>query len=152
RARSARPGGEGTSNADREVGCGLHQDRGAEVSVVTRAGPYHILGGHINRDKQTSNGVVAVPLCNFAAQIVEDVMLDNGVETTRVWMIEGRLCTGEELPSIRVPAQRFASMAWVAEQWGVGAVVHAGQATKDYLREAIQRLSPRAVRRRVYTH
>ena len=43
-------------------------------------------------------------------------------------------------------------MAWVTEHWGLRAVVRAGQSTRDYLREAIQVLSPRAQSRHVFTH
>ena len=43
-------------------------------------------------------------------------------------------------------------MTWVAEHWGLRAIVHAGPGTKDYLREAIQRLSPDARARHVFTH
>jgi DNA polymerase-1 len=93
-----------------------------------------------------------VPLCNFVARIVEEAVLDDGVQTTREWVIEGRLSNGDELPIVRVPVQRFPSMSWVSEQWGVRAIVYAGQATRDYLREAIQHFSPKAVQHRVYIH
>src|SRR3989442_7321749 len=43
-------------------------------------------------------------------------------------------------------------MTWVAERWGLRAVVGAGFATRDQLREAIQRLSPAARQRHVFTH
>lgn len=56
------------------------------------------------------------------------------------------------LRAVRVPAARFAGMAWVTESWGLRAVIRAGQATRDYLREAIQRLSPATRERRVFTH
>ena len=43
-------------------------------------------------------------------------------------------------------------MNWVTDNWGLRAVVRAGQATKDYLREAIQEFSREAQRRSVFTH
>jgi hypothetical protein len=43
-------------------------------------------------------------------------------------------------------------MTWVTEHWGLRAVVRAGHSTRDQLREAIQRLSPDAKRRQVFTH
>src|SRR5262249_46734273 len=92
--------------------------------------------GSIHRWKQTTNGPVIMPLCNFTARIREEVILDDGVETTRAWVVEGKLADGGALPPIRVPVQRFPSMTWVLEQWGLRAVVHAGQANRDYLREA----------------
>jgi hypothetical protein len=92
------------------------------------------------------------PLCNFAAEITEEVTLDNGVETSKVFVINGTLATGERLPTIRVPASRFAAMSWVPEQWGARAIVNAGPSIKDSLRAAIQRLSRRTIPRRVFTH
>jgi hypothetical protein len=56
------------------------------------------------------------------------------------------------LPSVRVPAAKFGGMTWVADQWGLGAIVNAGFSTRDQLREAIQRMSPSPRQRRVYTH
>ncbi len=113
---------------------------------------YRIEQGRICRVKQTPHGPVVEALCNFTATVAEEVLLDDGVETTRAFMIEGHLDTGEPLPAVRIPAPRFGGMTWVVEHWGLRAVVRAGQTTRDYLREAIQRLSPAARERRVFTH
>jgi hypothetical protein len=102
--------------------------------------------------KQTKEGPITEPLCNFAAQVKEEIILDDGVETNRVFLIEGSLQAGAPLPAVRVPAARFGGMNWITEQWGLRAVLRAGQANRDYLREAIQRLSPNAKSRRVFTH
>jgi hypothetical protein len=91
-------------------------------------------------------------LCNFTASVDEEVILDDGVEITRAFRVSGRLACGEALPPARVTASRFADMKWVTEWWGLRAVVRAGLATRDCLREAIQRLSPDAPQRRVFTH
>ncbi len=113
---------------------------------------YVVDGGRICRKRETKDGPVVDPLANFAATVSEEVIQDDGAETTRAFVIQGRLETGEPLPPARVPAARFAGMSWVTEHWGLRAVVRAGQTTKDYLREAIQRLSPDAPQRRVFTH
>ncbi len=116
------------------------------------SGPYLMEGGRICRVKQTKDGPVIEPLCNFTARVTEEVIQDDGLETTRAFVIAGQLDTGKVLPQARVAASRFASMSWVPEHWGLRAVVRAGQTTRDYLREAIQRLSPDALQRRVFTH
>ncbi len=116
------------------------------------AGPYRVEDGRIVREKQTQHGTITDPLCNFTATVTEEVVLDDGVESTRAFILGGRLDSGETLPGVRVPASRFTTMNWVTESWGLRAVVRAGQATRDYLREAIQRLSPKARERRVFTH
>ncbi len=115
-------------------------------------GPYRIEGGCICRVRRTEHGDLLEPLCNFTAQVREELILDDGAEETRVFLVDGRLETGEILQAARVPASRFGGMSWVTESWGIRAIVRAGLATKDALREAIQRLSPTASRRLVYVH
>lgn len=115
-------------------------------------GPYAIEGGKIAWRKQLRDGVVSVPLCNFSARIVKEVLVDDGAEQRLSFLIEGRLATGEPLPRVAVPAERFASMSWVVEAWGSRAVVSAGQGAKDRLREALQVLSGDVPRRTVYGH
>jgi hypothetical protein len=48
----------------------------------------------VDRDGNRS----AHPLCNFTAEIVDEVTLDDGVEETRSFTIAGRLARGEPLP------------------------------------------------------
>src|SRR5262249_44618865 len=90
--------------------------------TVTRR-HYVVQGGRICLRKQTRDGVVVVPLANFTARIVEEVVLDNGAEVTRAYVVEGKLADGDALPRIQVPAQRFASLAFAPEQWGARAIV-----------------------------
>jgi hypothetical protein len=119
---------------------------------IDPAGPYLARGGRLCRRRQTRDGEVIDPLCNFVAKVTEELVLDDGAETTRAFMLEGQLDNNGRLPAIRVPAARFAGMGWVTESWGLRAVVRARSTTRDYLREAIQTLSPAAVSRHVFTH
>ena len=119
----------------------------------TNAYPYGVEDGRIVRYRQTKDAVIVDCLCNFDAQIQEEIILDDGAEPTRAFVIAGRLDGGgASLPAARIPATRFNTMSWVTESWGMRAVVRAGNGTKDYLREAIQRLSPEARTRHIYTH
>ncbi|MBX5464324.1 MAG: DUF927 domain-containing protein [Clostridia bacterium] len=113
------------------------------------AGQYVEQDGCIAR---IGDGGEARPLCNFTARIVAEEVRDDGAERKVHFALEGRLQTGEPLPRVTIPAERFASMGWVAAEWGNRAVVYAGQATRDHLRAAIQLLSREAKRREVYTH
>lgn len=122
------------------------------VRLSADPGPYRIDAGRICIRKNTNQGVILNPLCNFVAQISEEIVLDDGAETARAFILSGTLSSGEHLPPARVPASRFGGMSWVADHWGVGAVVNAGFSTRDQLREAIQRLSPDPRRRRIFTH
>jgi Domain of unknown function (DUF3854) len=123
-----------------------------ERAELRDAGPYRVEDGRICREKATRDGPITEPLCNFAATVAEELILDDGAEPTRAFVVEGRLETGEPLPAARVPASRFAGLNWVTDHWGLRAVVRAGLSTRDCLREAIQRLSPEARRRHVFTH
>jgi hypothetical protein len=113
--------------------------------------PYIVEDGCICWRKHTKEGPVTVPLCNFTARVIRDVLKDDGLEPVRVFEITGRLASGKALPVLAVPAERFFSMSWVA-QWGVDAVISAGMGAKDRLREAIQLASKGARQERVYTH
>ncbi|TAN53739.1 MAG: hypothetical protein EPN21_00645, partial [Methylococcaceae bacterium] len=93
-----------------------------------------------------------VSLCNFVARIVEQVIHDNGEVQEMTLALEGRLNTGQALPRIDVTAASFAGLAWVTQQWGCGAIIYAGTATKDHLRVALQELSGEVPRRTVYSH
>ncbi len=57
--------------------------------------PYSIADGRICREKNTRDGVITEPLCNFTAIATEEVLFDDGVETTRAFVIGGRLDTSE---------------------------------------------------------
>ena len=113
---------------------------------------YCLEAGRICWVKQTDNGPVEVPLCNFIAQVTEDILKDNGHETSRAFKVSGTLGNGQHLMPIEVPASGFNSLNWVTSEWGLRAIVTAGQTYKDRLREAIQLLSVDARQKTIYTH
>jgi len=114
--------------------------------------PYLVDSGRLSIVRQTREGPVIEPLCNFAARVTEEIAMDDGVQVSHTFVVEGTLDNGRPLPAVRVPADRFSTMAWVPNQWGLHAVPRAGMATKDRLREAIQRFSGGAAKRHVFTH
>jgi hypothetical protein len=92
------------------------QERGAISSNGSSAagafdstGPYRIEGGRIVKVRQTKEGPITEPLCNFTAEVTEEILLDDGAEATRAFVVDGRLDTGQILPSIRIPASRFSA-------------------------------------------
>lgn len=113
---------------------------------------YCIEAGRICFVKRTSDGPVEVPLGNFTARVTEDILKDDGHETSRVFKVAGTLGSGQPLPPIEVPALSFASLNWVTSGWGLRAIITAGQTYKDRLREAIQLMSGGAVQKVIYTH
>lgn len=124
-----------------------------EAEVQTPALPegYSIQDGAIYWQSPDSNKT-AQKLCNFTAAVVSQITRDDGAELQTMLEIEGKLEGGQPLPKIVIAAEQFAGLGWVVKSWGVRAIVTAGQATKDRLREAIQTLSISAAYRTVYTH
>jgi hypothetical protein len=114
---------------------------------------YTIEAGRVVRQKDTSNGPVREPLCNFTARIVRDEVLDDGSgETRHTFAVEGALQDGSPLPVVSVAASDFGLMNWPLKEWGLSPVVNAGMGVRDHLRVAIQELSAGAERHRVYKH
>ena len=113
---------------------------------------YCLEAGRICWIKQTENGKVEVPLCNFIARVTEDILKDNGHETSRVFKVTGTLGNGQPLPLIEVAASSFNALNWVTSEWGLRAIITAGQTYKDRLRESIQLLSVEAKQKTVYAH
>ncbi|MEM3453379.1 MAG: DUF927 domain-containing protein [Candidatus Hadarchaeum sp.] len=96
---------------------------------------------------------VTVPLCNFTAQCLEEIVKDDGLqEPVREFLVAGCLDIGQTLPIATIKASEFTGMAWVSKSWGMSANIEAGQSTKDKVRAAIQHLSKGAKQKTVYTH
>jgi hypothetical protein len=114
-----------------------------QVYFVDEGATYYI--------KPAGEGTVAIKLANFTAEIIESVVEDDGAETRRLDRVRALVRRQEQ--EVCVAAERFASMAWVAEQLGPSAIVTAGFGGKDRMREAIQTLSEDFIPvRRVYLH
>lgn len=100
--------------------------------------------------KPTREGTIVVPITNFPARIVADLVFDDGSgETQRQYEIEVVVC--DRRHRITVPVSQFAGMTWSSEL-GPQAILSAGMSVKDHAREAIQRFSTDVVERRIYTH
>jgi hypothetical protein len=149
--RNPRPPRESRETLER----GLRDGRKHPAAGEAREAVYAVRDGRICYRKKIENDVeIWEPLCNFTAEIVEELVQDDGSgETTIVYVLEGGRASGRErLPRIRVAAARFGDMSWVEGQWGHAAVVAAGYAVRDRLRVGIHALSPDARRRHVHIH
>lgn len=118
--------------------------------VPYRHCPYQVAGSGFCWNKTTEAGVVSVPLTNFVALIVGDIIEDDGAETRHAFEIEATV-DGRAV-RFRVLAADFPGMSWVCEHLGSQAVVFAGSTIKDHTRTAIQLLSDKPPVRRVYLH
>jgi hypothetical protein len=115
--------------------------------------PYVIRGGRITLESKNRDGTpVFKPLSNFSAQIVEQVVKDDGVERQLTFSLEGQLAGGPVLPRVEVSGAEFGGMNWVTRAWGSRAIVFAGSGTRDHLRAGIQVLSGDVPERTVFEH
>jgi hypothetical protein len=111
--------------------------------------PYRATPAGLVWDKPTANGTVAVPLTNFTARIVAQLVEDDGVDQRRIFDIEGYV--GDRERRFQLTALEFTTMNWPTERLGSDAVTYAGVG-RDHPRVAIQLLSGEAPEQIVYTH
>jgi hypothetical protein len=144
----------------------IHKDKEAfqellqqAESVPSEDGPYHVKDGAICCRRPTKKkGEVGdhedIKLCNFVARITEEVELDNGIEHTRSFAIDGVLENGKRLGRIDIAATEFTSMNWVIGMWGARPRLTAEYSARDKLRDAIQHLSNKSGirQRKIYEH
>jgi hypothetical protein len=112
--------------------------------------PYRATSRGLAWLKPTRDGDISVPLTNFTARIVDDIVSDDGTETTRQFALEATL--NGRTHRFTVAAAQFPSLGWVSEYLGAQAMVYPGQTLKDHTRAAIQFLSDGIVERRVFAH
>ena len=115
-------------------------------------GPYMFCDRGIRRlGHDHAGNPIETPIANFTAEIVADVVEDDGAETSRSYDVEARL-QGREPMRVRVPARAFESMSWVADELGARASIAPERGAKEHARAAIQMASEDVPERRVFTH
>jgi len=112
--------------------------------------PYRATPSGLVFDKPTQDGSIPVPLANFNARIITDVVQDDGAEEQRLYEMETEL-NGHRY-HFTIPSGRFAGMGWVPEHLGAMAIVYPGSLLKDHVRVAIQVHSGDVPTRWVFTH
>lgn len=102
--------------------------------------------------KPGREGFDEVLLTNFDAKIVQDVCVDDGVETRRSFKIDAHLMRNGRVMSFSCPAEMFPNMTWAVAHLGAGAIISPGFSSKDHARAAIQHLSGDVPQTKVYGH
>jgi hypothetical protein len=111
---------------------------------------YFVEEGQTFQLRTSREGELPVLLGNFAARIVSEVTLDDGVDTKREFEIDAVL--GAKTTTFYLPASSFAAMTWPPDRLGARACVSAGMGQRDHLRAAIQSLSDDIAEKTIYTH
>ncbi|MFO8101896.1 MAG: DUF3854 domain-containing protein [Dehalococcoidia bacterium] len=99
---------------------------------------YGIHEGQYYRVAIKNGAKFKVPLCNFAAFITDEEILDDGVDIQRRYTVDGELANGRVLPTAVVPAHEFHTMNWTHDAWGASAIIYAGNSNKDHVRTIMQ--------------
>ena len=76
--------------------------------------PYYTENGclcYLPVGRQDSPGIM---LCNFAPRIVCEVIVDDGAEKTRRYLIGGTDANGNNFTPVEVPAGELEKMSWIA--------------------------------------
>jgi hypothetical protein len=101
-------------------------------------------------NKPTRHSTSPTQLTNFVAEIVSDVVEDDGAEERHTFEIE--VCSGGRVRRFEVPAASFASMGWVARHLGASSFVYPGWGYEKHAAVAIQSLSGEITERRYFAH
>lgn len=121
------------------------------ASLLTQTQSYYrIENNMLIYDKPTAQGPTSVPICNFAISIDTEIIRDDGADQDITFRLNGRLATGEELPTIDVTAAEFCCTDWPLKYYGAKAICYPSSAS--HLKPAIQSCSDNITQRRVYTH
>ncbi len=110
---------------------------------------YEVRGTDMVRREQFGNGRLRlIPVANFRARIVSDIIVDDGVEEWRQFGVEAEL-DGQRV-AVTVPATEFGRMGWVLQRLGPRAIIYPGQ--QQHARAAIQELSGPIRQERIFAH
>lgn len=90
-------------------------------------------------------------LTNFDCRIKKQLIFHDGSKKTTQLVMEGTLHDGTPLPEVTIPATDFASMAWVADKWGMAPIIFPATSGERDLRTAIQLFS-KPETQHIYTH
>jgi hypothetical protein len=121
----------------------------AKFATPPHAFQYQIRGTGMVRQEPLPDGRLRlIPVANFRAGIVSDIILDDGAEQRRDCEVEAEL-DGQKVV-FTIPAAEFGRMGWVLSRLGPRAIVYPGQT--QHARAAIQELSGPIRQERIFTH
>jgi hypothetical protein len=117
--------------------------------AMSRTLAYERRGGSIIRREPSKNGrSKPILIANFTARIVGDLILDDGEEVRRSFVVEAKV--GGRSVAFAMTAAEFSHMGWVLDKLGPQAIIYPGQ--RQHARAAIQFFSNAVEQERIFTH
>jgi len=111
--------------------------------------PYQRQGNGLIRNIRWAKGDWrSVVIANFHARIASDIILDDGSEQTRRFVLEANI-EGRSL-IFELAANEFGHMGWVLPHLGPQAIIYPGQ--QQHVRTAIQFVSGAVPQQRIFSH
>jgi hypothetical protein len=118
----------------KEIISNLQNVNSTDNAYATFYGSFHLI-------KQYKDMAKEIKLCNFIAEIDEEITKTDGINYQKFFRISGRLETGQPLTEIDIPAENFEKMDWLTPSWGAAAYISVGTKHKEHVVTAIKTLS-----------
>ena len=114
--------------------------------------PYYTENGclcYLPVGRQDSPGIM---LCNFAPRIVREVIVDDGAEKTRRYLIGGTDANGNEISPVEIPAGELEKMAWIANCLDASCDLCVVSQVEKHVRCAIKSTARFAEKQYIFSH
>lgn len=114
--------------------------------------PYYTENGclcYLPVGRQDSPGIM---LCNFAPRIVREVIVDDGAEKTRRYLIGGTDANGNNFTPVEVPAGELEKMAWIANCLDASCDLCVVSQVEKHVRCAIKSTARFAEKQYIFSH
>ena len=114
--------------------------------------PYYTENGclcYLPVGRQDSPGIM---LCNFAPRIVREVIVDDGAEKTRRYLIGGTDANGNNFTPVEVPAGELEKMSWIANNLDASCDLCVVSQVEKHVRCAIKSTARFAEKQYIFSH
>lgn len=114
--------------------------------------PYVVENGCLCLRRETDDDTVTIPLCNFAPRIIAELIIDDGADVTRKYLLGGNDENGNALPQIEVDATKLERMDWLHQHWDATCDLCVVAKVEKHVRHAIKSTAKNAEKRIIYRH
>ena len=114
--------------------------------------PYYTENGclcYLPVGRQDSPGIM---LCNFVPRIVREVIVDDGAEKTRRYLIGGTDANGNNFTPVEVPAGELEKMSWIANNLDASCDLCVVSQVERHVRCAIKTTARFAEKQYIFSH